>query len=258
MAYQLYDTHCHLDFFARPAEAARRAENLGLAFLACTVTPQGYQAAARELAGAPNVRLAVGLHPWWVADGRCGEEDVDEAAALAAQSPFVGEVGVDRSPHHVDPTSVPRQLAAFSQLARASAGPCDQGRRVLSVHSVQAASPVLDILEDTGCLGSCACVFHWFTGSSDELHRAVQAGCLFSVNEMMLRTRRGREYARQIPERQLLTETDLPPGQGVEFDVTDVAASLRRTLGRLAEIRGVSADCVTATCAENASGLLGL
>ena len=258
MPYRLYDTHCHLDFFARPAEAARRAEGLGLAFLACTVTPRGYEEASRELAGLPNVRVGVGLHPWWVADGRCGQADVALAVRLAGMGRFVGEVGVDRSPHHVDPGSEVRQLDAFRQVAEACAGPSPDGRHLLSIHSVQAATPVLDILEETGCLGQCTCVFHWFTGSSDELHRAVVAGCSFSVNEMMLRTRRGREYARQVPEALLLTETDLPPGQGVDFDVANVASSLERTLARLAEIRGTSPERLAAACAENAETLLGI
>ena len=111
--------------------------------------------------------------------------------------------------------------------------------KILSLHSVQAADLMLDILERTGCLGRCRCIFHWFTGSGPALNRAVKAGCMFSVNEMMLNTRRGREYARQLPAGLLLVETDLPPGEDVMFSAGEIAASLERTLDKLSDIRGM-------------------
>ena len=59
---------------------------------------------------------------------------------------------------------------------------------------------------------------------------------------MMLETRRGREYARQIPLERLLTETDLPPEEGAPFSAEKICASLERTLSRLADIRGLNRD----------------
>ena len=102
-------------------------------------------------------------------------------------------------------------------------------------------------------LGSCNCIFHWFSGTSDELHRAVRAGCWFSINEMMLRTRRGREYARQLPADRLLLETDLPPGEDVPFSATDIVSQLERTLAQLAAIRGSD---VTALTRDNAQQIM--
>ena len=54
-------------------------------------------------------------------------------------------------------------------------------------------------------------------------------GCLFSVNEFMLATRRGRAYARQIPTGQLLLETDLPaePGHPLAVSPAEHARRLR-------------------------------
>ena len=235
----LWDTHVHLDFMRNPREVAREAEALGLGMLAVTVTPEGYERMEAELAMAPNVRIGAGLHPWWAADGRCGSADRDHAVELARTSRFVGEIGLDLSPKHVPEGSLQTQLATFEAISRAAAGSSDpMAPKVLSIHSVRAAGLTLDVLERTGALGSCSCVFHWFSGTSDELHRAVRAGCWFSVNEMMLRTRRGREYARQLPGDRLLLETDLPPGEGVPFAAATIVAQLERTLDQLASIRG--------------------
>ena len=108
-------------------------------------------------------------------------------------------------------------------------------------------------VERTGTLERCSCIFHWFSGTSDELHRAVHAGCWFSINEMMLRTRRGREYARQLPADRLLLETDLPPGENVPFVATEIIAQLERTIEQLGTIRGTD---IKALACDNSERLL--
>ncbi len=254
MGYELYDMHCHLGFMSNALQVARDAEALGLAVFANTVTPREYQASLRELVDQPNVRIGVGLHPWWIADGRASGDDVDLAVAQVDGSVFVGEVGLDFSPAHADPATYARQLCVFERIIRACAfEPHPERRRVISIHAVRSASAVLDVLERTDCLDECACILHWFSGTGDELHRAVRAGCWFSINEMMLSTRRGREYARQIPEGKLLTETDLPPKEGEPFSAAEIVASLERTLSQLETIRGKD---VRGIAARNATGLL--
>lgn len=237
----LFDMHVHLDFMLGPARVAHDAAALGLGMLAVTVTPGGYERAVggMGLAGAPNVRVAAGLHPWWLADGRCGPDDVAALEALVGSSRYVGEVGLDFSPGHVGAAASGEgarlQVDAFERVCAAASR---FGDRVLSIHAVRSASVVLDVLERTGCRDSCACVLHWFSGSGEELVRARRLGCLFSVSERMLATRRGRAYAAQIPLDRLLLETDDPPGENVPYAAADVAASLRRTVGLLDTLRG--------------------
>ena len=100
MAPTLWDMHVHLDFMRHPEAVAQEAERLGLGMFACTVTPEGFQHVLPALIDASNVRLGVGLHPWWVADGRCDAKDIDLVCALARETRFVGEVGIDLSPRH--------------------------------------------------------------------------------------------------------------------------------------------------------------
>ena len=256
-ATRLFDAHCHLDLMSNAAQVARNAAAGGLAFLAVTVEPRGYEAARLTLGELANVHLAAGLHPWWVADGRCGPDDVKRATELAAQTRLIGEVGLDFSPRHVPKGTEATQAVAFRSICQAAARTSDPATpKVLSIHAVRAANNCLDILEETGCLRRCRCVFHWFSGSSDELHRAVQANCWFSVNEMMLRTRRGREYARQLPLAQLLTETDLPPHAGEPFSAIAIQESLERTIGAVAAIRRLDPEELRKTLATNARTLL--
>ena len=92
---------------------------------------------------------------------------------------------------------------------------------------------MLDALERTGTAEGCRCVLHWFSGSSDELWRAVRLGCLFSLGERALATRRGREYARVLPAERLLVETDLPEAAGSFAGAPDIVASLGRTVAAM-------------------------
>lgn len=248
----LWDAHCHLDWFGDPALVARQARGLGLSLLAVTVTPEGFAAARDVLGGERNVRLAAGLHPWWVRE----PDDARGLERLVGEVGHVGEVGLDASARHA--STLHAQVAAFERVcvACARAAAADGRARVLSVHAVRSAGTVLDILERTGAAARCRCVLHWFSGSAEELWRAVRLGCSFSLGERALATRRGREWARVLPADRLLTETDLPPERGSALLAEDVAESLLRAARAIARARGADVSTVLETVAKNAGELL--
>ena len=253
--WRLFDMHCHLDRMANADEVAREAVANDMALFCTTVTPVDALAARSRFGTPPNVRVGVGLHPWWVADGRRGEIEIEQAAQLAAVSRFIGEVGLDFGPRHA--ANAQRQLDALEAIARACAGHPVEGR-VLSIHAVRSAGEALDVFERHGLTASAHCIFHWFSGTSDQLARALDAGCLFSISERMLATRRGREYARQIPLDRLLLETDLPEQLDKPCSADQIEASLMRALHELAHIRGTDEHALSTRIAKTSSGLLGL
>ena len=247
----LYDMHCHLGFFEDPAGAAAELAAKGVAALSATVTPAGFERAARELADAANVRVGVGLHPWWVADGRCGEDDVALAARLATSARFVAEVGLDFA-HGRDATRA-AQLDALDRVLAA----CEGGGHVLSLHAVRAGSDLLDLLDRHGTCEDNVVILHWFSGSGDELTRAIRMGCHFSVGPRMLATRRGRAYAQQVPLDRLLLETDLPASleDGARLSPAELVRQLSRARDAIRELRG---DGVIKTVAKTSRRLLEL
>ena len=253
--WRLFDMHCHLDRMANADEVAREAAANDMALFCTTVTPVDALAARSRFGTPPNVRVGVGLHPWWVADGRRGEIEIEQAAQLAAVSRFIGEVGLDFGPRHA--ANAQRQLDALEAIARACAGHPVEGR-VLSVHAIRSAGEALDVLERHGLTASSHCIFHWFSGTSDQLARTLDSGCLFSISERMLATRRGREYARQIPLDRLLLETDLPEQLDKPCSADQIEASLMRALYELAHLRGADEHTLSTRIAKTSSGLLGL
>lgn len=251
----LIDTHCHLDFAGNAAELAAAYAACGGA-LSGTCDPRDFERVRSKLAPyAPRVRVGLGLHPWWVADGTCGEREVALFERLAPAAPLISEVGLDFQPRRAETRDA--QIAALERVCVASARPpAESPRRVMSIHSSAAAMCTLDVLERTGCLDACLCIFHWFSGSQEELTRAIDAGCLFSVNERMLKTKRGRAYARAIPEGRLLIETDFPSKPTPMAIPQDVSPRLERTMSLLAEARGADECLLTATVAATSERIL--
>lgn len=229
------DMHCHLGFFADPMAAARELEAAGVEALCATVTPAEFEH-LRELGieQCSNVHLGVGLHPWWVADGTCGEAEIARAAELAAAEHYVSEIGLDFS--HGREEQGEEQIAAFECMLEA----VQNGGHVLSIHSVNAAGEVLYLLDKYGTCANNQVIFHWFSGSSYELMRARQLGCYFSVGVRMLETKRGRSYAQQIPPERLLLETDMPASaeDGKEFTTDELIWALQDARDQIAMMRG--------------------
>ena len=110
---------------------------------------------------------------------------------------------------------------------------------LISIHAVNAAAAALDALEQASTFALHRVIFHWFSGTSDDLHRAVKLGCLFSVGPRMLASRRGREYARQIPLGQLLLETDMPARKDDNLPAEVWRAELNNALSGIAQLKGI-------------------
>jgi TatD DNase family protein len=229
--HRLFDAHLHLPFFTDPVAFAEEARRQGLALFSQAVTPAEYLRLRPMLEPYDNVRQGVGIHPLWIADGRCGDADVDAVVDLMGSTPWVGEVGLDFGPRRPNREG---QVAAFRRIARAAGA---AGDKVLSIHAVRSVSTVLDILEECGCTTTCTCIIHWFSGSTEELWRAIRLGCFFSVNEMQAKVKRSKEQLRLIDEARLLYETDLPEGQGSETTVQEVVSALERAQELTGEIR---------------------
>lgn len=214
MPVRRYDMHCHLDFFADSEAVIEQIAQCDDNFLSVTVTPRDYERTTRLFESSNNVRVALGLHPWWVADGRCDDGDTEAFEAFAKHSVFVGEVGLDFGKRCSGTEDI--QRAVFDRIARSCANGATQ---VISIHAVKAENEIVEALGRAGCLDSCACILHWFSGSSEQLAQAIKAGCYFSVGPRMLASKRGREYVKAIPRDKLLLETDAPsePSSSVTF-----------------------------------------
>ena len=259
MELRLFDAHCHLDLMASPNAVAHKTAAMGLGLFDCGVDPRDFATANKRTSTSPNIVAGVGLHPWWIADGRCGAAEVDLLCELASQERFIGEIGLDFSSRFAGTEGI--QTQAFERLCQALSQHPLAGR-VLSIHAVRAAGATLDILESSDLLkddpNSPTIIFHWFSGTSDELVRAHHAGSFFSINERMLATKRGREYARQIPLNRLLLETDAPAEQNKETTARQLVDSLARTSEVVAAIKKCDTQSIKSAVLGNTHSIFDL
>ena len=243
---------------ACPDTVADEATALGLGLFDCGVDPRDFAAAKTRASHRPSIIAGVGLHPWWLADGRCGTAEINLLCEVAAQERFIGEIGLDFSARFVG--SEPLQIQALERLCDALVHHPLTGR-VISIHAVRSAGTVLDVLESHGLFtprpDSPVITFHWLSGTSDELVRASDAGCYFSVNERMLATKRGREYARQIPLDCLLLETDAPAEPQADTSARQLITSLKCVSRRIAELKNCAEESVESTVLRNSRSIFG-
>jgi TatD DNase family protein len=196
------DFHTHLDLYPDLAQAIASCDRKRVATLAVTTTPKAFERNIQLSSRSEFVRVGLGLHPQLVAERH---QEVDLFEKLIEDTRYIGEVGLDRGPAHY--RSFALQKSIFTRILTACA---DQGGKILSVHSVRATKPVLDMLDEHLPPARGRVVLHWFTGSRADVRRAVDRGCFFSVNERLLASEKGHNILRWIPPDRLLTETDGP------------------------------------------------
>lgn len=237
-----YDFHCHIDLQKNPAAYIADCEARRVFTVAVTTTPKAWQQNKKLMSNSRFVRAAVGLHPELVAERY---RELDLVKLCMRETSFVGEVGLDGSPEH---------KASFDLQRRIYEGILDeaqtQGGKVISTHSRRAAGEVIELINTRTTPDRVLNILHWFSGSRTELLAGVGAGCMFSVNPGMVRSKNGRELIAAIPIDRLLTETDSPFGK-----VDDRSARAEDTitlLSSIAEIRGADKTRVVQQIRGNA------
>lgn len=199
---ELVDFHCHLDLYPDHQAAVREADAAGVFTLTVTTTPKAWPR-NNELAQATrHVRAALGLHPQLVSE-RASELPIWDG--YLAETRYIGEVGLDAGPRFYK--SFDLQKAVFEHVLRSCA---KAGGKVITVHSIRAATTVLNHVEEFLPPDKGKIVLHWFTGTKAEAMRAVEMGCYFSINAAMLDNDRHSPMLGVIPLDRILTETDGP------------------------------------------------
>lgn len=198
----IYDLHCHLDLMPSMGEFAKDAKESNINILAVTTTPKAYEKEIAFFHLYENIKIALGLHPQLVSERynelALVEKYIEDAA-------YIGEIGLDYNRQFY--SSKNKQIDVFENIIKWCSS---KGGKVISIHSVHADKNVLDILEKYDCTKNNKCILHWFSGSLSQLRRAVEMGCYFSINEMMMQSLNGRKLISNIPIDKVLVESDAP------------------------------------------------
>lgn len=246
------DTHCHVteqEFENDQNQTLARAHEAGVRrMVSIGGTPDMNERAAALSDGRDDIFAAVGLDPYGVKDKQ--PQDITGLRELLHKPRVValGEIGLDE--HH-QYTDLDHQREMFrAQLAMAK-----DFQLPVVIHSRLAPNETLDDYEASPRPGG---VWHSFTGSRDNLFRAVELGLFISLSGMVTfkSAEDLRAVAPLVPADRLLLETDAPylapvPHRGKRNE----PAFLLDTARLVASLRKVSLEDLAQSCEANTKDL---
>jgi TatD DNase family protein len=186
-----------------------------------------------------------GVHPWnapeWV-------DRLQDLSAAIEQSPMIGEIGLDH--HFVQDTSAyPAQRQVFEFFLSAAR---DQ-QKIVNVHTKGAEEEVLAILDRYQIP---RVIVHWYSGPLDILREMIARGATFTVGVEVLHSEHIQAIARQIPPRQLLTETDNPGGPAGFIGRPGMPVLVKDVVRGIAAARGTTVDAIVQLVQANLLALI--
>lgn len=247
----LVDSHCHLDFpaLADQREAViLRARAAGVGVMLTIGTRLSAFDSVRAVAEAyEGIYCSVGIHPHEAE----AEPDVQAAELIAhAGHPKVvafGETGLDYFYEHAPRDAQKANFRAHIEAARIVGLP-------LIVHTRDADEDTEALLTEEMAKGGFTGVLHCFTSGERLARAAVDLGFYISFSGILTfkKTQALQAIARDLPLDRILVETDAPylapmPHRGK----TNEPAFVAHTAARLADLRGITADELTAATTAN-------
>lgn len=251
---ELIDSHAHYDDVAFDGDREALLEKLlrddcrAIVNIGCDPECFGKTTALAEK--YPRLFAAYGVHPEYADAAGEGFADVLERLAAHPKTVAIGEIGLD---YHYGDTNREKQLEVFEKqlmLAEKLALP-------VIIHSRDAVKDTLDALKKHRPKG----VVHCFSGSAETAREILTIGMSIGFTGVITfkNAKKAAEACAEIPLSRILLETDCPymapePFRGERCDSSLIAY----TAAKIAQIKGVSADEVIKTCAENTIRLFGL
>jgi TatD DNase family protein len=251
LSLPIVDSHCHLDFeglLERLPEVLANADAAGVGLMISISTRvRKFDRLLRIAEENANVFCTVGTHP------HHAHEELDvtvaELVELAKHPKVVGigEAGLD---YHYDLS--PR--AAQEQGFRAHIAAARETDLPLVIHAREADADVANILEEEMKNGALKPLLHCFTSSMELARRGLAIGAFVSFSGILTykSAENLRTVAAEVPMDRLLVETDSPYLAPVPYrGKSNEPAFVVKTLQRLAEVKGVTADVMAKATNDN-------
>ena len=256
------DSHAHIDgpeFDADREEMIQRAQAAGVTAILNVGTGDPHSGAferAIELGRKhANVYTAIGTHPH---DARLYDDAAEEKTKALIQSGervlAWGEIGLD---FHYDNSPRDVQIDVFKRQLRAAR---DLNLPVV-IHTREAETETIDILENDYGDAPRRGVFHCFSGSAELAKHALELDFMISFSGIVTfkKAEELRSIVRNVPLDHLLIETDCPyltpvPHRGKRNEPGYVVE-----VGRcLADLHGLSVEKLAHITTENFTRFFGL
>lgn len=201
------DAHMHFDLYDDRNEILKLVEEKKSYTIAVTNLPQLFEKYKHQCMENKYFQLALGFHPELMHQYSNQQMLFKK---LINETRFIGEIGLDYMKKSKEDVS--SQTEVFEKILEW----CSGKNKILSIHSRSAARKVVDMLN--GFDGTV--ILHWYSGGINDLRRAIEQGCYFSINHQMLKSTNGRNIIKNIPVDRLLIESDAPFTNGLDKQYT--------------------------------------
>lgn len=252
----IIDTHAHYDdgqFDADRDELLSRMQEAGIGLIVNAGSTTDSWDRIRELTERyPFVYGAIGVHP--DETGALDEEQFSRMGQMLDMEKIVavGEIGLDyywdKENHDMQKKWFIRQL----ELARSKEMP-------VIIHSREAAADTMDIMREHAA--GMRAVIHCYSYSAEMAREYVKMGYYIGIGGVVTfkNARKLKDVVQEIPLDSIVLETDCPylapePYRGKR----NSSLYLPRVAEKIAELKGVSVEEVTAQTERNARDLYGL
>jgi TatD DNase family protein len=257
----LIDSHAHIemaDFDSDRSAVIQRAKEAGVEIIVCVgdgeVATDSHAAAFRLADLHSFIYTTVGVHPH---EAKLFNSDLEAKLKDLAQHPKViawGEIGLD---YHYDNSPRDTQRGVFRSQLRLA-----RDRRLPAViHTREAETDTLRILEEEWSDSGIPGVIHCFTGTREFAERAIEIGFSISFSGVITFRKADelRETVRRLPLDRILVETDAPflapvPYRGRRNEPAYVVETARC----IAELRGMSFEEFGRATSQNFSRVFGI
>lgn len=198
MTDYLHDTHFHLDLYDNIPKIITEIEKNRIYTVAVTNLPALFEKLSNQV-NSRYIRVALGFHPELLLQYR---NNINKMWENLNKTRYIGEVGLDFKQGSEDERNI--QIAFFKELIQR----CDSiGDKIISVHSRGSVNDVLSIIGDRF---KGKIIMHWYSGTLNNLQKAIDYGYYFSINYSMLNSKNGKKIIEKIPDNQFLLESDGP------------------------------------------------
>ncbi len=187
-----------------------------------------------------------GVHPWNAPEYADRLEDL---RAATEQSPMLGEIGLD---HYFvqDPAAYPAQR----QVLEFFLGAAREQDKIVTLHTKGAEGDVLELLDQYDLR---RVLVHWYSGPLDIFRELVARGVFLTVGVEVLYSEHIQAIAREIPLKQLLTETDNPGGPRGFIGRPGMPVLIKEVVQGVAEARGTTPEAIVQAIQANWLALIG-
>ncbi len=235
-------------------EALARAEAAGVA----TVVTMGadsksniwalYESIKHE---RPRLKIfrALGIHPSLI-DASTVNNDIQFVEDNVSKVVAVGEIGLDYWYKAVrkDEEKKALQRATFARLLEVA----KKHGKPVSIHSRGAWTDCVNMTIESGIEKA---VFHWFTGSSDDLKKLLDSGYYVSATPAAVYSKEHRALIKNAPLERILLETDSPVSYRGELAEP---SHVLKALAAVAELKKEKQETVAEATTENAEAVFGI